>query len=432
MNIFKKITFSLFILPLLALQATAQITRIDYDRKNPNIRPITYNSGANVPAVTTTVKETPVQGQGLREWTVLMYMNGKNNLELYALMDFNSIEKVGSTDKVAFVAELGRSQWYESADGDWYGSRRYLIQKDDDERIINSPVLYDNPNSDMGSSAQLVDFVKWGKKNYPAKRYLLIIWNHGSGWKSKLRKTTLPAGLSIDEDTGNHIAIPELGKAFSQFGPVDVYGVDACLMQMLSVNYEIKDYAKYIVASEDLEPAGGFNYEDFCGFLVNNPNAYPKRVAEQIVDTYINYYALPNKPVTMSAIETAGLTGLLKRTDALAQALMENGRQKDIRMIVRKTITFFETDYRDLYVFAQGVMALNDPKVSAAAQEVINHLQNKVVIRNGYVGSKYKNIGGLSVYLSVITYDRTYNELAFAKNGKWGEFVKWLNTNLDR
>ena len=46
----------------------------------------------------------------LREWTVMVYMNGKSNIEPFALADLNRFETVGSSEKVAIVAEIGRSK----------------------------------------------------------------------------------------------------------------------------------------------------------------------------------------------------------------------------------------------------------------------------------------------------------------------------------
>ena len=43
-------------------------------------------------------------------------------------------------------------------------------------------VLEKLPPVDMGDYRQVVNFVRWAKVNYPAKRYMLIIENHGDGW----------------------------------------------------------------------------------------------------------------------------------------------------------------------------------------------------------------------------------------------------------
>ena len=75
----------------------------------------------------------PVQAQGgaEREWTVMVYMNAKNNLEPYALANFHSMAAVGSTPKVSIVAQLGRpsSVRYTDEDGNWSGVHRFLVNK---------------------------------------------------------------------------------------------------------------------------------------------------------------------------------------------------------------------------------------------------------------------------------------------------------------
>jgi len=55
----------------------------------------------------------PVQEKGLfskadKEWTIMVFVNGKNNLETYALKDMNEMEMIGSSDKVNVVVQIGR------------------------------------------------------------------------------------------------------------------------------------------------------------------------------------------------------------------------------------------------------------------------------------------------------------------------------------
>mgnify|MGYP001572267149 CR=1 FL=1 len=121
------------------------------------------------------------------DWTVMVYINAKNNLESYGLFNVNQMEMVGSTSKVKVAVELGRLGTYSSADGGWRGQRRYIIEKDNDTDHISSPALQDIAQADMGDWRHLVDFVAWAKKAAPAKRYMLIVWNHGSGWEKSIR-----------------------------------------------------------------------------------------------------------------------------------------------------------------------------------------------------------------------------------------------------
>ena len=71
------------------------------------------------------------QGIAEREWTVMVYMNAKNNLEPFALSNFHSMATVGSTPKVSVLAQLGRpsSFRYTPEDGNWSGVYRFLVNK---------------------------------------------------------------------------------------------------------------------------------------------------------------------------------------------------------------------------------------------------------------------------------------------------------------
>ena len=45
-----------------------------------------------------------------KEWTVLIFMNGKNNHGEFALDNFSELSKIGSTADIDFVVQLGRPE----------------------------------------------------------------------------------------------------------------------------------------------------------------------------------------------------------------------------------------------------------------------------------------------------------------------------------
>lgn len=79
-----------------------------------------------------------------KEWTIMVFMNGKNNLEMKMLKRINQMETIGSDENITIVAELGRMKGQQGGtdlDGDWTGSRTYLIKKDTDTTSVASPSL---------------------------------------------------------------------------------------------------------------------------------------------------------------------------------------------------------------------------------------------------------------------------------------------------
>jgi Clostripain family len=103
------------------------------------------------------------------QWTWLIYMAGDNNLEGAGKEDLDEMMKVGSDSKISIVVQF---------DTEENKTTRYLIEKN------NLKVLQEMPGVNTGDPKILTDFIKWGTKNYPAKYYLVDVWNHGGGWEN--------------------------------------------------------------------------------------------------------------------------------------------------------------------------------------------------------------------------------------------------------
>ncbi|MEA3306201.1 MAG: clostripain-related cysteine peptidase, partial [Elusimicrobiota bacterium] len=241
-----------------------------------------------------------------KEWTVMVYINGKNDLSRYGVKDVNEMEKVGSTSKINIVVELGTED---------EKTERFLVKKDNYPTLVTSKPLEILKGEDMGDWRHLVDFASWTKKKFPAKRYMLVIWNHGDGWVTS-------KGISYDDETDNHISTPELGLAMKEIGKVDILAMDACLMQMAEVAYEVKDYADIIVASEETEPVDGYPYDKILKKMAKMTKKSNEAIAKNIVTEYEKFYSL-KESVTQSALKTNKLDSLVSSLDDWAETAMQ-------------------------------------------------------------------------------------------------------------
>ncbi|MBI4802800.1 MAG: hypothetical protein HY796_09795, partial [Elusimicrobia bacterium] len=280
-----------------------------------------------------------------KEWTVMVFVNAKNNLERYGMLDMNEMEMIGSTDKVNVVVELGRIAGYDSSDGNWVGSRRYLVKKDGNTGKITSPVVQDLGKVDMGDYKHLIDFAVWARTNYPARKYMLIVWNHGSGW---LKSVGGQKGISYDDETGNHINTPQLGLAMKAIGKVDVYGSDACLMQMPEVNYEIKDYVDYIVGSEETEPGDGYTYNLLLGPLAAKPAMGAQELGKLAVDAYSDHYQSISQESTQSLVKSAAHAGFVPLVNDFVKAALASGEKALVKTALSGTQSYAYSDNKDL------------------------------------------------------------------------------------
>jgi len=360
-----------------------------------------------------------------KKWTVMVFVNAKNNLESFGLKDVNEMEMVGSDDNVNIVAELGRINGYSTAEGDWKGSRRYLIQKDENPSAITSPVVMEIAKSDMGSWQYLVGFSKWAMENYPAQKYVLVVWNHGAGW-NKDAAFEAARGISYDDETSHHITTPELRQALAAIGGINILSMDACLMQMVEVAYEVKGLAEYIVASEETEPGDGYTYNTFLAPLVKNPDMGSAELSKTMVDSYTDHYQAINQAGTQSSVKVAALDQFTTLVNGFVDALIAAGDLTVAKNAKLKTQAFYYSSNKDIYHFAKLVGETTaNPDVAAKSAELMGFIKNSVVFHNRATGAKYANAFGLAVYMPT-SYTAAYDTLLWAQDSKWDDFIKWL------
>jgi len=109
----------------------------------------------------------------------------------------------------------------------------------------------------MGDASTLSDFLTYAYETYPADNYALIMWDHGMG-------PVIGYGKDMLFDKGA-LTLAEMQEALknSPFGgdnKLRFVGFDACLMASAELALVWADYADYLVASQEIEPAFGWNY----------------------------------------------------------------------------------------------------------------------------------------------------------------------------
>src|SRR5262245_12773339 len=269
------------------------------------------------------------------EWTVMVFLNGKNNLEPFAFRNYKQMYQVGSTDQVNVLVEFGRPQRHYTPSsfpegGNWSKTLRFRVEKD--KKALEGNALEDLGKVDMGKGTTLTDFVAWSKANYPAKRYLLVIWDHGQGWRDQSALTVrgpdrrdravglrdhilnragrnranradaprpdefvhgVVRHVSHDEDTGNKLYNRDIQDSLRLLlgqEKLDVIGFDACLMSMIETGYALREVAQVMVASQELEPGDGWNYALWLKKLVDNPTMDAKQLGQALVASYREAY----------------------------------------------------------------------------------------------------------------------------------------------
>jgi hypothetical protein len=196
---------------------------------------------------------------------------------------------------------------------------------------------------------------------------------------------------------------------------VDVIGFDSCLMSMVETAFAMKDGAKYMVGSEELEPGDGWVYNDWLGSLVAKPTLSPKELGEAVVTSYSSQYRKSSR-ATLSSTDLGGVGLLAQRICDLAKVLHDSLGDPRSLEVVKKARSLclcygnssqtlangwvYDYNYVDLGCFVNALLASKaDKNIIDAAQLVRDSLAASVRAwacpRRSSAGFESK---GLSIY----------------------------------
>ncbi|MBC8102434.1 MAG: hypothetical protein H7Z41_07580 [Cytophagales bacterium] len=381
--------------------------------------PIPTGSGAIISQPGWTAP-TPTRALTPKKWTFLVYLNAANDLERFAANDTNQMEQIGSTNDVNIVLQYKRIRYFDpdlddTKNGDWTGTRRYYVTRDNDTEKINSPLLSQSSSIDMGRAQTLQEFVRWGVAAFPAERVCLVIWNHGAGWRSRSAGgSPITRGVSYDDVTGSAIDTIQIPGAINIDRKWDIVAFDSSLMQMAEVAYEIRNQASFIVGSEESPPGDGYYYDRLMANLTGNPNqttrAFASFIAQDTLAAYTANTGITN--ITHSALDAAQVGAIAPAMNALGTALtaaqttwgsqIASARRSsesygDNRGGIDYTQNKDLVDFLDKLAPVGGTPAVNNPGVVSAVQGVRNVLAGAII--SNARGTGHPRSNGLAIYI---------------------------------
>jgi len=360
-------------------------------------------------------------------WTVMVYMSadqsGSSSLDSVAWLDLEEMESVGSTDQVKIVVQLDP---YDSCTGTY---RYYItgVDKGSSYPLYPDDIVGNLSEQDMSDPSVLAKFVNWATNNYPAEHYLLVLWDHGGGWK---KEDIIKKGIMWDFTPGySYMSMEDLTDGLDSLNEhIDIIGFDACLMQMIEVAYQIEsgvtDTPNYIVGSEESIWVLGWNYDDILNHLTLNPTMSAATLGETIVDDF-----LWNSGVTTATLSVIDLNNFHSIAypifSAFQLALRNSSYQSEIATARTTAQNYGAPDFKDIYDFAERIYTLGVYDCQIEAHAVMNFVDG-VVVYEGWVGLDVANSHGLSIYLpdTAAGYDSAYSTLLFAIDTQWDEFLQ--------
>ena len=289
--------------------------------------------------------------KGDKGWTVIIFMNANNDLVEYAELDIRELMGLSGYENVNVIFQISRYEGQGNCGLPWKGNYRFELHKGEDICPNESFKLKEG----LSKKQMLEDLINWTKLKYKPddNRYLLVLWDHGNKWVkpknlgfdkydelitkfyeeyinqldslnicsnprterydlSKIfkrkEKDSFESGLSESFSLNTVFASPNqnlltLGdvQEVIDTGSLDIIAFDACLMGTMETAYSLRDKAKVMIASEELVPGCGWNYNELLKKIMKYPLMDELKLSKEIVSLYKTEYN-SFKNVSLSAL----------------------------------------------------------------------------------------------------------------------------------
>jgi hypothetical protein len=349
-------------------------------------------------------------------YTVLIYMVA-SNLEAdgyYSTQDIAEMKNatIENGNGINIVLETGGSA---NATVDNYREIDFTkVQR----HIIRNQVITtidDLGQQNMGEAKTLTDFIKWGVSKYPAKHYALVLWDHGAGIN----------GFGFDDISNDILTLEEIKQAISEGysssasimkgAKFELIGFDSCLMATLEVATVLAPYSNYLVASQEIEPAWGWDYTAIFNSLNASADEDGRTLGKVIADSYMEQAKKKSQlgsgydvqdTLTMSVVYLSKVNNVENAVVDLAGNIKEQvftmpgsvSFARAIQQSERYGVSgSTDSGQVDLYSFAssisssfEGIGGLTSPVNKAVSDAVVYEVH----------GNAKSNSHGLSVYMS--------------------------------
>ena len=344
--------------------------------------------------------------KSFKEWTILIYANGNNELEPEIWKSKLDAEKIGSDENINIIMQIGRlprklikilrtkkTIVYEG--DEWTGTRRYYIENP------NSPLISDLGNINMTDPHVLYNFIKWGFTNYPSRHRMLVIGGHGFSYVAVM--------TDFSQDVPYMMGVPQMCKAISLAmedvgGELDILSLDACYMNTIEIVYELgrknKNPIKYLLTYIEDGPLIGLPCDELILSLKRNLRI---NNTETILKNIVNSL---NRNLAVIKINHKKLKNIKDIVNRLAYTYLSCGEYNNISP---KEVIYTQNINHPWYK--------HSIKYKKSIQKIILYYRNKSSKNSHIIDIAHQNFRISENKMDYITL--IYLNLSFCRNNYW-------------
>ena len=151
------------------------------------------------------------------------------------------------------------------------------VNAPDENVLLNKEYIYGPKDNYVANVDSLTNFINWATKACPAKHYILIVSDHGGGYQPHddlpFNAPSQTRGVLYDQshNPNEHFTASSLKYAIGRANAhMDVIYLDACLMNTIEYQFELKELANYFILSSFTVPGAGGSYSVLIDELAKN------------------------------------------------------------------------------------------------------------------------------------------------------------------
>ena len=310
--------------------ASSETSETEYNPMNTGIiTGMSLDENGNFQIIREPAKAEPMGEKNT--WTIFVYMCG-SDLESDGGLASNDLQEMidGSVNsRVRYVVMTGGALEWQNEVVDGSRLELYLIENGEIAYLDSADYHY------MNDPETLYAFLSWGIENYPAAKMGLIFWNHGGG---SIDGVCVDERFIADVNSGALGDVPGLGytlslhdisRVLSQVSEqmtdkFEFVGYDACLMGTLENAFMLSPYARYMYASEEVEPGCGWEYTSIGRAINRSGRIDGAGLGKVVCDGYFKGCAEIEceDAATLSCIDLSVIDDVIYSFDALGRKMM--------------------------------------------------------------------------------------------------------------
>lgn len=398
-------------------------------------------------------------------WQVLIYMEVGDNLSDVALKSLHDLTLENTSQKVSVCVQVhthGQQAW------------RY--------RITHNALLREDSISLATDMADTITQAAQWAFSQDAEHHMLIFYGHAYGilnptwdkitqnwcfeednaykssyWSYDSQVNSIDQewntyyhmhhrALLSTKDPRTYVTNTQLLKALNTISTsiinkkIAIVGIDACMMAMVEVAYELSPFVNYLVASQECELKDGWDYKALIGSL-SNKEYTPEQISKEIVLAYDRYYSQRISyyaSYTQSALKLSNMRYIKEHIVKLVTHIhtYSSAHKKLLKSVLYKARIIsprfcFIAMYTDMYTFYQYIMHyLGHLEGDHPLKQLIPIYNEGIALLNTIIiakcsGSLHTQVKGLSIYCPYAHIDSSYSN-TFETESCWKEFIRFL------